>query len=340
MISFKNDYSEICTVEILDRITKETSNQFPGYSCDSISVSAKEKIKKAIGLDNIDVHILVGGTQTNAMIISHMLRPYEAIIAVGSGHINVHESGAIEATGHKVEVCECVNGKPCLEDIEKLIIEREDEHMVLPRAIYISDSTEIGTIYTKSELQALRKLCDKYGLYLFLDGARLGCALVCKENDLTLKDIAELTDIFYIGGTKNGAMMGEAVVVRNDELKKNFRRAVKQRGAMLAKGYLLGIQFDTLFTDNLYFRLAQNAVDQANRLQKELKAIGVEFMSQSPTNQIFPIFTKKQYDELSKNFVFDKWEQKDVKTVYRLVTSWATKSEWVDCFIQECKKLF
>ena len=243
MISFKNDYSEGACPEIMQAMMKTNRLQSDGYGLDPFCEGAKERIRQKVGNADCDVHFLVGGTQANLTIIASALRPYEAVIAAESGHINVHETGAIEGTGHKVIVADSAQGKVTLEGIRKVVTAHTDEHMVKPAMVYISNATEIGTVYTKAELSSIRRICDEYGLYLFMDGARLGSALMASDNDLKLSDIAELCDIFYIGGTKNGALFGEAVVIVNERLKKDFRYMIKHHGGMLAKGRLLGIQF-------------------------------------------------------------------------------------------------
>ncbi len=337
MISFENDYSELACPQIIIRMAKEAKNQYTGYGLDEISESARTKIKTAIGREDADVHFLVGGTQTNSTVIAAMLKPYEAVIAAASGHIATHEAGSVEATGHKVEIAESYDGKICPESIDFIATDRQFEHMVLPKAVYISNSTEIGTIYSKEELLKIREVCDKHGLYLFMDGARLGSALTSPQNDLTIEEIAGIVDVFYIGATKNGGMYGEAVVILNDEIKPQFRRLMKQKGALLAKGFGLGIQFDELFTDDLFFRLAENANKMAASLAAGLKEMGIEFLVDSPTNQIFPLFTKQQAASLSENFNFMLWEDKGDLSPYRLVTSWATTQKSVDAFLDAVK---
>ncbi|OPJ59280.1 threonine aldolase family protein [Clostridium oryzae] len=340
MYSFTNDYSEGTHPRILAALSESNLQQNIGYGQDIYCAKAMDTLKKKIGHDNIDIHFLVGGTQTNLIAISAFLRPHEAAIAADTGHILVHETGAIEATGHKAISVHTTDGKLTAELINSVLQAHTDEHMVKPKLVYISDSTEIGSIYTKTELKSLSRFCREKNLILFLDGARLGSALCSSENDLQLSDLAELTDAFYIGGTKNGALFGEALVICNDSLKEDFRFHIKQKGAMLAKGWLLGIQFFELFKDDLYFELAAHANKMANILKKNITELGYKFSSNSPSNQLFPIFPNKIIDELEENYSFNRCEKVDDKnSCIRLVTSWATKEDAVLDFIKALKKL-
>lgn len=288
----------------------------------------------------MDVHLIPGGTQTNLIASSSFLRPHEAVISADSGHINVHETGAIEATGHKVLTVSTKDGKLTPELIQEILDIHTDEHMVKPKIVYISNSTELGTIYKKDELVSLSEFCKENDLIFYMDGARIGSALCSKENDLKLTNLPDLFDAFYIGGTKNGALIGEALVICNDTLKSDFRYFIKQKGALLAKGRLLGIQFVELFKDNLFFQLAEHANQMAEKLAEGLKEINVPFLAESPTNQIFPIFTNEQVAELQKNYAFEIWEKVDKnRTVIRFVTSWATKEEAVEQLITDVTKL-
>ena len=335
MISFSNDYSEGASLEILNRLNETNFNQYVGYGCDEICESAKNKIKALLKNDTCDIHFLVGGTQSNATIIDHALKPYEAVIACDSGHINVHETGAIEASGHKVITCKNVDGKISVVDIKKQYELHSDEHMVKPAMVYISQASEVGTLYSYDELKAIKEVCDELGLYLFIDGARLAVALTSPQNDVKVEDLCNLCDVFYFGGTKNGALFGEAVVITNETLKKNFRYSIKQHGGMLAKGFLLGIQFDELFTNDLYFKNAQHANNMASKLQDAFAA-KFNLLVKSPTNQIFPILDKKTIETLSKKYIFQFWEKYDDNhDVIRFVTSWATKEENVDELIND-----
>ncbi len=333
MYSFYNDYSSPCCDEILEAIANARNNQYDGYSLDTISDQARDKIRRTIGRADCDVHFLVGGTQANLTVLAMMLRPHEAVIACTSGHINTHEAGSIEATGHKVETVAGVNGKVTAKEVEQLVLARPDEHMVKPAAVYISDSTEIGTIYTLRELEELREVCDKYNLGLFLDGARLFSALSSPLSDITLPDIARLCDVFYIGATKNGALFGEAVVITNDKYKDGFRYIMKQRGGLLAKGFLLGIQFDCLFTDGLGYRLADHANKMALRLYNGLQQAGCRFISPYCSNQLFPILDNRLIEKLSKDYSFAIWEAGERESVIRLVCAFNTPEEKVDEFI-------
>lgn len=339
MFSFNNDYSSVCCREIYEALGKVYNDQYDGYGLDVICDRARNKIRKAVDNPDCDVHFLVGGTQANLVVLGSLLRPHEAVIACESGHINTHEAGSIEATGHKVETVPAVDGKVRACDVEKLVLLRPDEHMVKPAAVYISHSTEIGTVYTLKELKELREVCDKYGLILFLDGARIFSALESKLSDLTLKDIARLTDVFYIGGTKNGAMLGEAVVITNDRLKEGFRYVMKQRGALLAKGYLIGLQYDVLFTDDLGYRLARHANAMAEKLQKGLIECGVKFDGPCASNQIFPVLDNEKIETLAKDYLFAIWEKGEEKSTIRLVCAYNTPEEKVDEFIEAYRRL-
>ena len=344
MIKFDCDYLEGCHPAILELLVKTNFEQTDGYGCDRYCEKAKKLILASCGFagkrgKNVpDVHFLVGGTQTNTTVISAVLRPHQGVVAALTGHINVHETGAIESTGHKVLSLPSKDGKLTAEQVEKYVSACENdcnyEHIVQPGMVYISFPTENGTIYSKKELSELREVCLRHDLALFIDGARLGYGLTADENDLTLSDIVSLCDVFYIGGTKIGALFGEAVVISNNAFKKDFRNIIKQRGGMLAKGRLLGIQFIALFTDGLYFRLAEHAVSAATKIKKALEAKGIEFLFDSPTNQIFPIFPDEIYEKLSKKFSFAFWEKMDERhTAVRICTSWATKDKDVDKLI-------
>ena len=335
MYSFTNDYSEGAHPKILEAMMKENLNQQTGYGLDTHCIHAAELIKKEIGREDVDVHFLVGGTQTNLLVISAALRPYQAVISTHTGHINVHETGAIEATGHKVLAMESPDGKLSPALVQKALDAHTDEHMVQPKLVYISNSTETGTQYTKAELEALHHICRQNQLYLFMDGARMGSALTSEVNDLTLADIASLVDVFYIGGTKNAALFGEALIICAEALKPDFRFMIKQRGAMLAKGWLLGIQFEELFQNNLFYETAAHANEMTSRLRKALIDHGYAFASNSTTNQLFPILPDPLVEQLSQTFTFNIDSNPDAThTVIRLVTSWATTPESVEAFIK------
>lgn len=333
MYSFKNDYSEGAHPSIMESLVRTNEEQTSGYGEDPYTEEAKVLIKQHIGREDVDVHFLVGGTQTNLTAISAFLRPHEAAIAAHSGHIAVHETGAIEATGHKVVTVYSENGKLTACQIKELVAKHEDEHMVKPKLVYISNSTEVGTIYSKEELETISEYCKKAGLLLFLDGARLGSALMAKENDVTLNDLARLTDAFYIGGTKNGALIGEALIIVNNSLKEDFRYFIKQKGGLLAKGRIISLGFIELFKGNLFFELAAHANQMAEKLTKGIEAAGFEFLTTSPTNQVFPIFPNTVIECLREKYDFSVWEKIDENhTAVRLVTSWATKEEYVAAF--------
>jgi threonine aldolase len=344
MIQFQCDYNEGAHSLIIKRLTESNLEQTVGYGEDPYCEEARKLIKRACQNDSADVHFLVGGTQSNTTVIAHILRPYQGVLAATSGHINVHETGAIESTGHKVLAIPTSNGKLTAQQIDDAmqahIHEDGPEHMVQPGMVYLSFPTEIGTIYSHDELKAIRTMCDRYDLPLFVDGARLGYGLCSPECDLTLPQLTQLVDVFYIGGTKVGALFGEAVVITNEALKKDFRYSIKQHGGMLAKGRLLGLQFATLFTDNLYFDIAQHAIDEAMRIKSALQAKGISFLIDSPTNQQFPIFTNAQIDTLSQHFMLSLWQRIDENhTAMRICTSWATKPENTDALIRTIENL-
>lgn len=340
MLNFESDYTTGAHPEILKKFNETNFEPLSGYCVDKYCKSAKEKIKKAIGLKNADVELLVGGTQTNAVVISSMLKDYEGVISVDSGHISTHESGAIEYTGHKVLNIEGKDGKLDAKDLKEYLktffADDNHEHMVFPGMVYISHPTELGTIYKKKELKDIYKVCKSYKIPLFIDGARLGYGIMSKESDMTIKDFAKFADVFYIGGTKVGALCGEAVVFTNKNKPKNFVTSIKKRGALLAKGRLLGIQFDTLFTDNLYFKISKHAIDMAEKLKKIFKDSGFKFLMDSPTNQIFLIMDDKQIKKLQKKVAFRFWSKYDDKhSIMRFVTSWSTS----EADVEELKKI-
>lgn len=338
MYNFINDYSEGAHPEILKALYKLNLEQNIGYGKDIHCLKAKEVLKKHLQREDVDIHFISGGTQANLLVISSFLRPHECVIAVDTAHINVHETGAIEATGHKIVVVPHEDGKITPASIDRVVKFHKDEHMVKPKMVYISNSTELGTIYTKEELTAIRAICNKYGLLLFMDGARLGSALTCENNDLKLNDFTELTDVFYIGGTKNGTLFGEALVIVKEVLKEDFRYLIKQRGAMMAKGFVLGIQFEELLKENLYFTLAKHANDMAKIITDTLEDCGYSFYATPGTNQIFPILPNKLLEKLSKDFSFmiDHSVDEDYSVV-RFVTSWATKAESVEKLCESIK---
>ncbi|MEK4484277.1 low specificity L-threonine aldolase [Psychrobacillus sp. FSL H8-0484] len=341
MYSFKNDYAEGAHPRILQALIDSNFVQEEGYGGDSFTQKAIELLKERLGRRDVDIHLLSGGTQTNLTAISAFLRPHEAAIAASTGHIFTHETGAIEATGHKVISVETKNGKLNPSLIKEVLDLHTDEHMVKSKLVYLSNSTEIGSIYTKSELTDLRDFCKEHKLILYMDGARLGSALCSDENDLKLSDIPTLVDAFYIGGTKNGALLGEALVICRNSLKEDFRFHLKQKGALLAKGRLLGIQFYELFKDDLFFELAQHANKMATILGEACSNAQFSFLTHSPSNQIFPILPNEIIAELQKNYSFIVWEKVDsTHSAIRLVTSWATKEEEVRKFVEDLKELY
>ena len=339
MYSFRNDYSEGAHPVVLQALTETNLVQTSGYGTDDYCAEAAQLIRDLCQAPNSAVHFLVGGTQTNLLTITSFLASYEAVIAAHTGHVNVHETGAIEATGHKVCTVPSPDGKLTPELVDTVLQGHSSEHMVLPRVVYISDTTEVGTVYTKAELTALRAYCDAHGLYLFLDGARLGAALTSPENDLTLPDLARLTDAFYIGGTKNGLLFGEALVMTVPC--PHFRWHMKQRGAILAKGRLLGVQFHAILENELYFDLARHANDLAFRLRDGIAALGYPFPVPSPSNQQFPVLPNgvvAKLQELGYEFEIDYAVDAD-HTCIRLVTSWATPETAVEQFLKDLEAL-
>jgi threonine aldolase len=334
--SFKNDYSEGAHPRILRALTESNLEQADGYGEDGYTKQAAQLIKQRIGHNDIAVHLFSGGTQTNLTALSAFLRPHEAIIAPSIGHILVHETGAIEATGHKIISVETSDGKINTTHIKAALDTHTDEHMVKPKLVYISNPTEIGSIYTKNDLEQLSRFCRINNLYLYVDGARLGSALCSKENDLQLSDLAQLVDAFYIGGTKNGALLGEALIICRASLQEDFRFHLKQKGALLAKGRLLGIQFQELFKDDLYFDLAKHANAMANLLKDAISNAGFTFLTPSSTNQIFPVLPNWLIEKLLEKYSFYIWAKADSdSSAIRLVTSWATKEEAVLAFIKD-----
>lgn len=335
MLYFKNDYSEGAHEKILQRLSDTNMEQLPGYGEDHYCESAAKKIRNACGCPDAEVYFLTGGTQTNQIVISSVLKPYEGVIAADTGHISTHEAGAIECTGHKVlhipQDQGKINADSLADYIDNFFSDENHEHMIFPGMVYITHPTEYGTLYTKGELAELSAVCTQFGIPLYLDGARLGYALTAEETDVTLKDIAEYCSIFYIGGTKVGALCGEALVFTDGNIPTHFVTRIKQRGALLAKGRLLGIQFDTLFTDDLYMEISRNAIETASLMKKILCEKGYKFYIDSPTNQIFVILENKRMEKLKEKVGFDFWQILDENhTVVRFATSWATKMEDVE----------
>lgn len=344
MIQFQCDYNEGAHPRILERLCETNFNQTVGYGMDEYSENARRLIREACGTPQADVHFLVGGTQANATVISSILRPYQGVLCATSGHINVHETGAIEHSGHKCLALPAQGGKITAAQIQQAmednLSDADQEHVVQPGMVYISFSTEVGTLYTKQELTDMFSVCQHYGLPLFIDGARLGYGLTSPECDLTLPELAKLCDVFYIGGTKVGALFGEAVVITNPALKKDFRHCIKMNGGMLAKGRLLGLQFETLFTDDLYFQIARHANNLAMQIRDAFRAKGCSFLMDSPTNQQFPILTNRQLEALKNDFLFSVWQKMDNDhTAVRFCTSWGTKQENVDALLKAVAEL-
>jgi threonine aldolase len=338
--SFKNDYSEGCHPDILQALLENNLNQQAGYGEDEYSREAKVLIREKMKSPDSDIYFVSGGTQANLIVISSVLRPYQCAVSASTGHILNNETGAIEATGHKILSIEKEDGKLRPEDMV-LVLEshRNVPHQVMPKLVYISNSTELGTVYTLQELEDLSAFCKENGLYLFMDGARLGHGLSSEISDLTLEKVAELTDVFYLGGTKNGALIGEAIVINNPALKQDFAFNIKQKGALLAKGRLLGIQFLELMKNDLYFDLAKHANQQAMKMKNAMKERGVQFLSDTYTNQIFPVLSNEVIEKLSEKFEFYLWKKIDDRfSAIRLITSWNTGDDPVNDFIEIIKE--
>lgn len=339
MYNFINDYSEGAHPKVLEALCRTNEVQSDGYGLDPFCLAASDLLKQKLGRSDVDIHYLVGGTQTNLLVITMALRDYQAVIACDSGHINTHEAGAVESTGHKILTKPHVNGKLTVDMIETIVKDHPDEHVVQPKMVYISQTTEYGTYYTLEELKAIYQCCKEHNLYLFVDGARLGSALVI-EDAPSLKDMANYSDVFYIGGTKMGALMGECLVIVNDELKPDFRYGMKQRGAMLAKGRLLGVQFEALFKDDLYLEIGRHENKMAQILKEAFEKCGYSFYLDSKSNQQFPILPKSVFNELTKEFgMLVMFETKNDNVCARLVTSWHTPREEVDKFVQLLEKI-
>lgn len=344
MIRFNNDYNHGAHPAILEALSQTNDTAYGGYGLDQWCEAAADEIKKYLDRPDAAIHFLVGGTQTNFTVISASLRPYQSVISAESGHIFSHETGAVEACGHKVEALPATDGKitaaQIAEKAESYRTSGVKEHIPQPRMVYLSHPTEYGTIYSKKELEDIRTVCDEYGLYLFVDGARMGYGLGSPEADLTLADFARLTDAFYIGGTKCGAMFGEAVVILNPALKTDFRSYIKQKGGMLAKGWLLGLQFHTLFRDGLYFQITKKAVDQAMRLRQAFEEKGIPAYINSPTNQQFVVLENGQMETLAKGYYFEMDHKVDDRhTCVRFCTSWSSTDEDIDSLIADIRAL-
>lgn len=344
MIYFNNDYAEGCHEKVLQALVSTNMEQTPGYGEDHHCASAAAKIRRLCNREDVAVHFLVGGTQTNLTVIDAALRPRQGALCAESGHIHVHETGAVEATGHKCLALPSTNGKITAKQVKTaVLLHRADgafEHIVQPKLVYISNPTELGTLYTLSELEALSAVCRELGLYLFMDGARLGYGLMATGNDVTMADIARLCDVFYIGGTKVGALFGEAVVIAHPALKEDFRYLIKQHGGMLAKGRLLGVQFDALLEDDLYFKIAAHADKMADQIRTCLEELKVPCLVPGITNQIFPILPDAVLEELARTICFTEMERVDeTHRAIRFCTSWATPEENVQALTGELRRL-
>ena len=344
MLRFECDYSEGAHPLILERLAATNLEQTPGYGKDDHCEWAKALIRQACGLPQSAIEFLSGGTQTNQIVIASILKPYQGVICADTGHINTHETGAVEATGHKVLALPSTDGKITAQQIAKLCsshwTDPSHEHTVQPGLVYLSQPTELGTLYSKAELKAIHQVCWQRHIPLYIDGARCGYGLAAPGNDVTLPDLAQLADVFYIGGTKVGALLGEAVVIPNLSIQRDFRYMVKRMGGMLAKGRLLGIQFEVLFEDGLYFRLGRQAVELALRIRDTFCACGVELAIHSPTNQQFPILTREQREALAQNYSFNHWaDLEDGRAIVRFCTSWATQSKAVDELCRDIREI-
>lgn len=335
MLYFENDYSEGAHPKILQRLMDTNMEHLSGYGSDRYTTLAKDKIRKLCNCPEAEIYFLVGGTQTNQTVIDSVLRSFEGVIAAETGHVSVHEAGAIEFTGHKVLTLPQHDGKLCARELEAymetFLGDDSHEHMVFPGMVYISHPTEYGTLYTKDELKELSQVCRHFKLPLYIDGARLITGLACPENELSLPDIADLCDVFYIGGTKAGTLCGEAVVFTKNNTPAHFLTQIKQHGSLLAKGRLCGVQFDALFTDELYKETGRNAIETAALLREGLRKKGYTFYNSSPTNQLFLVMENSRLEELKNHVVYSFWEKADdTHTVIRFATSWATAREDVE----------
>ena len=344
MYYFACDYHEGAAPEVLEALIKTNTVQTPGYGTDRFSKKAKQTVAKELG-ENFhgEIHFVVGGTQANVTVIAAALRPYEGVICADTGHIHVHETGAVEAAGHKcLAVASDSQGKILPSEVRRVLEVHfsadENVHETMPRMVYISNTTEKGGVYTAKELQALREICDCYGQLLFIDGSRLGYALTSEDSDITLADLTKYADVFTIGGTKQGALFGECIVIVNPERFAHFRYMIKREGGLLAKGRLLGIQFDTLFTDGLYWRLAKHANQQALRIREALREKGVAFLTESPSNQQFVLLPRAMYDTLKEDYCFEVAGEDENFVSVRICTSWATTEESVNALIHDIGK--
>lgn len=343
MIYFLSDYSQGAHPKVMEALLKTNMEHTDGYGLDDHCRHAGDMIRDLIEDHDCDVHMMVGGTPCNVTVIASSLKPYESVVALRTGHAYFHETGGVEATGHRIVALDGINGKMTPDMIDKAWDEYEDEHTPLPRMVYISQPTECGSLYSKAEITALSEKCKERNMLFYIDGARIGAAVTSKDNDLTLKELAGLCDAFYIGGTKNGALFGEALVIRNNEMKDHFRFMMKRQGGLLAKGRLIGVQFEALFEggmDNIYFEMSRHANRLAEKLKDGLSSMNVAFYSESSTNQIFPMLPAGVVDELEKEFVFYRWAPERAGLIpIRLVTAWGTEESAVDVFLAKVKEL-
>jgi len=340
MIYFECDYHEGAHEKVLQRLMETNMTQCMGYGEDAFCEEAKQTIRRLCGNDDLAVHFLVGGTQTNMTVIAASLRPHQGVLSADSGHINVHETGAVESTGHKVLSLPSKDGKITAEQVKEYYLNHwaddAHEHVVQPKMVYISNPTELGTLYYREELEALSAVCKECGMYLFMDGARLGYGLTAEDNDLDMETIADLCDVFYIGGTKCGVLFGEAVVIKNPQINEDFRYMIKQNGGMLAKGRLLGVQFQALLEDGLYFEIAAHANKQAARIREACTKTGYPFFMENKTNQIFVVVPNEKLQKLEEKYAFSHWQKMgEDHWGIRICTSWATKEENVDSLIAD-----
>lgn len=335
MLAFESDYNHGAHPQILQRMMETNTEAYPGYGTDEVCESAKKKIRAKINKPEAEIYFGVGGTQVNQLVIDTVLAPYEGVVAATTGHVSAHEAGAIEFSGHKVLTVPGYDGKIRAKDVQQLIDtfygDANHEHMVFPGMVYLSFPTEYGTIYSKKELEEIHKVCKEFHIPLFIDGARLGYGLMSKASDITLEELADLCEVFYIGGTKVGALFGEAVVFSNMQVPPHFVAQIKQHGALLAKGWLLGLQYDVLFEDDLYLTISRNAIDMAEKLKKVLLEKGYHLFLDTPTNQIFVVLENGKMEELRSAVRFGFWEKYDDNhTVVRFATSWATTEEEIE----------
>ena len=337
---FFDDYSEGAHPRILEALQRTNLQQEPGYVMDSFAIEATRLIRERFASPDADVHFVASGTQANLCVLSAILQPWESVIAADSGHINQHEAGAIEATGHKINIVRGEDGKVRPHEVQEQVELHNFDQMVVPKAMYISQSTELGTVYTTAELTALAGKCKEHGLYLYVDGARLGAALTARGGDLDPATLARLVDVFYVGGTKNGALIGEAIVIINPQLKDHFRFNLRQRGGLLAKGRAVSLQFHELFRDNLYFDIAQHANTLAQQLAEGIRKCGYQLLVEASTNQVFPIFPNTSIEKLQQDYGFHFWEKFDeAHSIVRLVTSWATEESDVTGFLSDLQQI-